>query len=492
MLSSEIIQHISEKHLPLKCNKCSQVFKSINDFQMIGKCCSVKTVETGSVLEVISENMGDDIKKYNIKHDMNHKDEALTPLTKINLRWRRKSREFLQKSDDGVSAKNEEGQVKRQTSTPMQGSSESLSSMQFSSINCISSSSETDLSPPVPPKPIPQLVPLSPKSINKKKNLSPLSIGRTKMAVQNTPLRQVMTKSIQRAIVTHGHYKHVQLQQRKMTFDSSSSSNEPTVSLMKLEVETDEISCNNIQSRVGDDKDKPTETNRIEYEEIQVVLRRTESESSSLTEYKSCFSDPGTPKGSSSNILKKTISFDGAVAARVDETPRFLLSAQSFNRNDDDNDVFFTPRTTPMRRVRSLDLSDLKPRKNVQKPSSNIWNFVTSVMGSLVTATMNQQNTSASISKNNENNNKKWGFNLEGPFKAAASYFGKYSEKPNETEQSPDEEVEEEVSSFKRSRDNITSPIDDAENRTSAIKSPICKRRKIQGRKPIDRMRNLY
>lgn len=515
MFSSELIQHISEEHLPLKCDKCTKVFDDINDFQLIGKCCSIKSLEDTPMLEVISENMGDFVSESSAgkrKHDDNSNEKALTPLSKINLRWRRKSKEFLQKSDDSHIKNEEENpptQIKRQTSTPLQHTFDSLSSMQFSSINCVSSSSETDLSPPLIQQKPPSLVILSPKS--KKKSNSSLSKSRPKLSVQNTPLRQVMTKSIQRAMASHGHYKHVHLQQRKMTFDSSSSSNEPTMSLMKLQVDTSADQENDVQpldlrsspallrskENINPQEVKSENINHVQYEEIQVIVRRCESETSSFASYKSCYSDNGTPKGSSNSILKKTISFENSGSFEKSPIPG-LLVPKSFNNDDndnDENDVFYTPRSTPMRRVRSLDSSDFKPLNNQRSTnsSSNIWNFVTSVMGSLVTGAKKE---SPKNSASPEIHKKKWGFNFEMPLKAAANYFTKSVDK-NDTEieniQEELEEEEEEIQTHKRSRAQVTSPNDDTEKTNVAqITSPICKRRRIQGRKPIERMRPVY
>lgn len=502
MLSSELIQHISEEHLPLKCDKCSKVFDNINDFQLIGKCCSMKSLEDGPMLEAISENMGEYVESGKRKHEDNCSGKPLTPLSEINLRWRRKSKEFLDKSEDSSHIKNEEEiphlQIKRQTSTPMQLTFDSISSMQFSSINCMSSSSETDMSPPAFPQKPPSLIILSPKS--KKKGNSPISKSRPKLTVQNTPLRQVMTKSIQRAIATHGHYKHVHLQQRKMSFDSSSSSNEPTMSLMKLQVDSEEQDCNvqpldlrlspalrrnNEDVKIDKREVKSEDINHVAYEEIQLILRRSESESSSIASFKSCYSDNGTPKGSSSSILKKTISFENHETC--EKSPGYLVP-KSFNDDDnDDSDIFYTPRSTPMRRVKSLDSSEVKPCNSLRStnPSSNIWNFVTSVMGSLVTGTKKEPKRSASP----ENNSKKmWGFNFDMPLKAAANYFSKHSESINKSDSEIDEE---EVHSLKRPRTVVISPNENAENIVTSIKSPTLKRRKIQGRKPIERMRQF-
>lgn len=503
VLSSELMQHISEEHLPLKCEKCSKIFDNINDFQLIGKCCSMKSLEDGPMLEAISENMGEYVESGKRKNDGSCNEKALTPLSKINLRWRRKSKEFLHKSEDSSHIKSEEPlpqlQIKRQTSTPMQLTFDSISSMQFSSINCMSSSSDTDMSPPAFPQKPPSLVVLSPKS--KKKNNSPISKTRPKLtAVQNTPLRQVMTKSIQRAIATHGHYNHVHLQQRKMSFDSSSSSNEPTMSLMKLHVDSEEqdsnaqpldlrlspaLRRNNEDIKIDKREVKSEDINHVSYEEIQLILRRSESESSSIASYKSCYSDNGTPKGSSNSILKKTISFENHGA--VESSPGYLIPKSLDNDDNDESDVFYTPRSTPMRRVKSLDSSEVMTGNNQRliNPSSQIWSFVTSVMGSLVTGTKKEPNRSASPEASNK---KMWGLNFDMPLKAAANYFSKHSESVDKRDL---EIEEEEVHSLKRPRTIVTSPNENTENIVASIKSPTLKRRKIQGRKPIERMRQF-
>jgi hypothetical protein len=118
-------------------------------------------------------------------------------------------------------------------------------------------------------------------------------------------------------------------------------------------------------------------------------------------------------------------------------------------------------------------------------PSSQIWSFVTSVMGSLVTGTKKEPNRSASPEASNK---KMWGFNFDMPLKAAANYFSKHSESVDKSDL---EIEEEEVHSLKRPRTIVTSPNENTENIVASIKSPTLKRRKIQGRKPIERMRQF-
>lgn len=163
----------------------------------------------------------------------------LTPLSMINLRWKRKS---LQSFDSMLSTTNNisavnasEGAVQippspsnklvRTTSTPMmhgclphsKGVNESYTSAmgQMSSIHS-NSGSEADSRAD-------DITPASSTSyeINKVR-----AIIRSRSRVAATPLRQVMSKSIQRAIAQHGYYSKMLAPgtQRKMSFSSTGSS----------------------------------------------------------------------------------------------------------------------------------------------------------------------------------------------------------------------------------------------------------------------------
>uniref|UniRef100_A0A182JVV8 Uncharacterized protein n=1 Tax=Anopheles christyi TaxID=43041 RepID=A0A182JVV8_9DIPT len=286
-----LIVHILKEHLPLECNRCRKGFYSLEDFQNLNKCFMLCSSESGKEGECHLESSGpidrlslptaDVENKENVggeqpeddrvvtiparerrkssllpgdfqpfgeaDNKIDEVDEALlTPLTKINLRWKRKSRQSFESMlsiTNNTSEVNASGMLRidggagsrklvRTTSTPMYqwqliptgpkqpNESYSATMGQMSSIHC-SSGSETDSraeelggSPPVP------------NELDKVR-----AIIRNRSKAVATPLRQVMSKSIQRAIAQHtggvgGVYSKM-LQpgtQRKMSFNSTMSS----------------------------------------------------------------------------------------------------------------------------------------------------------------------------------------------------------------------------------------------------------------------------
>lgn len=481
-VSSEILTHIAEVHFPLRCSKCSRIFDDVSELSEIGKCCKVaQSPELAMKLSEIREESYSSPVEDKTKIII----ENATPLTQINQRWRRKSREFGKNEYE----KEETGTVVRQTSTPMQltsiaanftdSSSYNGSSIQISSINCISScSSESDeFSPPLPP-PKTVAAPLSPK-VNR---------SRPKLPVQATPLRQVMSKSIQRAIAEHGHYRNskVQIQQRKMSFNSTNSSGECTTSFMKLPGGNDsplDLRMSPALRRINEE----TKENQLEYhqepgdlinfdseyfesqnshleiEHFKVVIRRSEikSDSSAMTSYKSVFSDSGrsgsmpeiqfTPKIAGHNFYKKTISFE---TPDMEKTPGCLMPIED---DGDEDDVFYTPRASPASKsfFRRASTDTIIPIEDETEPGSNnsksktIWNLV-------------------SLFGDNLKKFKKPEF-----VKRAADYFLKRSSEPDEFP-------------HKRRRTSSTSSND-----VNFVVSPATKRQKIQGRKPISRLRHM-
>uniref|UniRef100_A0A4Y0BJK3 Uncharacterized protein n=1 Tax=Anopheles funestus TaxID=62324 RepID=A0A4Y0BJK3_ANOFN len=284
-----LIVHILKEHLPLECNRCRKVFYSLADFQNKNKCflfcenasekqdeChleSTRTVDTGALVPTTGDENKENIRtdQSDDRTDMvktrarrksslvagdfaepankiDEVDEALlTPLTKINLRWKRKSRqsfESMLSMTNNTSEVNASGMLRmdgpggagsrklvRTTSTPMyqwqlmptgpKQPNESYSATlgQMSSIHC-SSGSETDSRT----EDI-GASPLVPNELDKVR-----AIIRNRSKAVATPLRQVMSKSIQRAIAQHtgvGSVYSKMLQpgtQRKMSFNSTMSS----------------------------------------------------------------------------------------------------------------------------------------------------------------------------------------------------------------------------------------------------------------------------
>lgn len=498
----EMLQHISEDHLPLKCGVCSKVYENLDDLKNIEKCCpsSVSIKESPSTEVNLPKNLPE---------------QTLTPLSKINMLWRRKSKEF--KEYGTINTKDDK--LQRTTSTPMHNnnlmtktftdsSSNSTSSIHISRINCINSSSDSDgYSPPVPPpvKVIPPTVsPSAPK-------FQRMNRSRAKFPVQATPLRQVMTKSIQRAMQQHGNYRQSAfgLQQRKMSFDSTSSSSEMTsTSLMKFPGEGSSpldlrlspairrfrnVITETVQVDVQCENSVFQETNHeaslgshIEFEQIEVVIRRSEikSDSSAMTSYKSCFTESGrsgslpdihfTPKLSGNNLLKKTISFEAP--GTIDKTPAFLMQAD-IEQDDDNDDVFFTPRSSPLKTFRRTTVENIiEPEFNIEKetlgdelPRKRIWDFMKNVVSKA-------RRTSEDISETLSNSDKLWKFNFKKPdfVTRAAGLFTSKAKCCYEVQQSA-----------KRRR------ISSDSSRSSSQTSPAVKRPKIQARRPIGRMRQL-
>lgn len=168
LLSEEIMQHVVDVHLPLKCDKCLKLFESGDDLKSFGKCCPDE------------EKMGDDLSvKENattpeaadrIKTPDTEDLKSVTPLSEINKKWRRKSMEITK--DEGT--RKVIGGLERQTSTPMQAnllttknftdsSTYSTSSIHFSSINSTSSSDSDAFSPPIIAPKQHMLPPISPQ-----------------------------------------------------------------------------------------------------------------------------------------------------------------------------------------------------------------------------------------------------------------------------------------------------------------------------------------
>jgi hypothetical protein len=472
-LPEDLMQHIVANHFPLKCNKCLTVFETVEDIGKIGKCCPPKSPEPESkpveTDPVESEKAASKMSLPNVKV-AHEEDDVLNPLTKINLHWRRKSMEFSLKSgDDGV----KKAKIIRSTSTPvpLPLQNASYDSLQYSSIHY--SGSHDDISPPPSNyKPLPMPTPKSVKlSASQGKN-------RQKLQSQITPLRQIMTKSIQKAIATHGHYKNLNIQQRRMSFDSSTSSNEKTSSVLKMH---DSISALDLrtspalrrdveESRVAVpqsactmqtiEEAPPNVVKEFKYQEIKVTVRTCDDGRGSIvTNYESCHSELTTPRTSSNNMLKKTISFESPAVS--EQTPAFLMPRRASKRsisesNDANETVYFTPKSTPSRSplTRHISPSELivalkdpmppPPPPPPPSRSLNLW--------------------------------AKWRDMFQKPLIAAAEYILK-ANGMNETN--------DESRAPKRRHSNSDDVKHEQQLAAMATSPPTIKRRRIQGRKPI-------
>lgn len=511
-LTEELLQHIASDHLPLSCNKCSNIFHDANDLKNVEKCCETVVLSQTSEAEKFEafdkENLStkEQDKTEKPTQDVCENEKNLTPLTQINMRWRRKSKDF---GKTGSRPAHSEGNLQRQTSTPVENlttnrftdsSSYSTSSIHMSSIHCSSTSSDSDgFSPPIPFKQSSVMPMVSPQ------RPQPQSRSRNRLPVQATPLRQVMSKSIQRAMQEHGHYLQApySLQQRKVSFSSSNSSNEITLNVIRTPGEVFEAALDLRMSpairRVSDENQAEVGHQGIgeiisvkkHIEKIEVIIRRSgvKSDAAAFNSYKSCISyrersgslPEFTPKLVGNNLLKKTISFEAPWTA--ERTPAFLIPVKQVDGEEsDDDDVFYTPTTTPVKRSYQKSFSDvvipMNDTDSIVLPSTssdskprNIWSIVSSVMQ---LATRKSEDLTETIASSD----RIWKFNFKKPefVKRAADFFSRRDE--NSLEQPS-----------KRRR--VSSGNDVTTKRRGSQASPAVKRQKIQARKPLERMRNF-
>lgn len=461
-----LLQHISEQHLPLKCDKCDKIFETIEDLKDISKCnhladnTKLQTVveegnEENEIL-IISDGCGNEISTPtypNLPNNNNNNTISITIETKSNT-------------------------LKRQTSTPMLNelkttfSDPSASAIQLSSINSTSggSSIETEYSPlenRLKGKPL--TVTISPKRNTK----------RQKMAVEATPLRQVMSKSIQRAMAEYskqGNYRgSAFISQRKMSFNSSNSSSDQSLSLQKFQTSLQtsaplDLRLSPAIRRHSDENANILQTNvtqqTIEIKQVEVYIRRSEikCDTTTSTNYESVLSDSSqsetkfdiqqqnTPKiVGHSNFMKKAMSFETQTC--VESTP--VIFPTKVDTAEFDDEVFYTPNSSPVK-ASTYETKVVEYLEEEKKPK--IWSFVRKL----------SENISESLS-----NDKLW-IKFKKPIfiKRAEDFFR--SDK--------DDEIP-----AKRRRTSSQNNETRGENQMS----PALKRQRIQGRKPISRMRQL-
>ncbi|CAO1410238.1 unnamed protein product [Diamesa tonsa] len=555
--SNSIFDHILKDHLPLKCHKCTKIFHNKSDFENIEKCCTITIQKDLNIISKL-ETKENDPKMLETKENdpkmlpkiVEHIDDAaLTPLTKINMRWRRKSKGYdaSVEADSGTSINVTVPPIKmleipqspptnlvRKTSTPMHFTntnnfsdpSYNASSIQYSS-HCTSSSSDSDAySPPLPAINKPTAHP-SPKSV-KKEQIQNRS-QRQKMSVQATPLRQVMTKSIQRAIAQHGIFKQFPypgLQQRKMMFDSTGSSGGESInntsslpSALDLRTspvirrtKSDSKTPKQHQTFVHENSENilhgtPSRTNRssrVGFDNFEVIIQKSITEIVSLyqsdcTEFYSCHTNVAdessisgveildyTPRITGNNMIKKTISFDTPTSGYL--SPILIQPLDTKEDDEDDNEVFSTPGSTPVKSFSCPDYTK-NPRsvnkvlkeaqeishsykKPVDQKASNLWSLVSSVIN----------RTSKKKDNKDSSENKAWAFkfNKSSLVKHAASFAGMIRKTMPQDEH---DDYEYDQPQMKRRRTSSNKEL------TQAISPPQRKKQKIHGRKPIERMR---
>ncbi|XP_065076909.1 mitosis initiation protein fs(1)Ya [Ochlerotatus camptorhynchus] len=630
-----LVQHIMAEHLPLRCNRCSKVFLTASDFKTLPRCtpfaendantmdhvCSLeRSPNIPTIQEIPVENSIEVENKENIDENnrtdtLNHSnadrssktipataiktkalittpaiskellaitdpieeigepnEALLTPLTKINLRWKRKSR----LSFDSMNASNnisavitcDAGQLSpgkkmaRTTSTPMVGavvpkmkcSNESNASAlgQMSSIH--NSGNESDSRND-------DHTPISPTSYELEKVRA---IVKSRSKAVATPLRHVMSKSIQRAIAQHTHYSKMLAPgtQRKMSFNSTGSSDSNSTvgspSRKALDLRTTPVlKRSSSESSFGnhknakiscpskahsedsslyqlDDVSRPI-SEYFETHQNEASLEKTDnvdqenrdnhkiveqsmiaSEFAKLKAFPSYYQD--TPKIAGA-MLKKAISFTTPEMTRIGEhhldpnetvdvwatpcsiPPRsFSCSAlqdtglKSFlhNGNDTSNsdDVFLPP-------TRLNSHHKLKKEPSAVVPSTGkLWTIVSNVirLASRTDIREDLGTDSPEYSSGSDSGSATFSLNLA---QKASSFAGFLRNRlPGRQTTCTSSELDEpssfDQSGTKRRRTNsvYTRPYETIGNASMRpTSSPLAKRKRIQGRQPIERMR---
>ncbi|XP_029727941.2 mitosis initiation protein fs(1)Ya [Aedes albopictus] len=629
--SNVLIQHVLTEHLPLRCNRCSKVFLTASDFKAIMRCtpfgennaghaCSLEhSPNIPTIMETPVESNVEVENKENIggngssisdqssdsrnklrpataikvkaplaasqiseelsaivdpKEEIEEPSEALlTPLSKINLRWKRKSQTFDSlNGSSNLSAFNTSEvpnsarkKLARTTSTPMMHgygpnakcSNESYSSAlgQMSSIHHSSANESSS-------------IPTSPPASYELEKVRALIKSRSKVAV--TPLRQVMSKSIQRALAQHGHYTKMLAPgtQRKMSFNSTGSSvsnsttgQSPPRNALDLRT-TPVLKRSSSETCVGGRKNAKTTTyllqktqsedsglyqpdeNESQYYEAHQNETSLESDGSVANQENSSNHKldersmianglvfPGyyqdTPK-IAGGILKKVISFTTPEMTRIgehhpddpDETadvwatpcsvpPRsFSCSAlqetglNSFLQESSYDDVFVPP-------TRSKSHNKLKMEPTVPS-TGKLWTIVSNVIRLASRSDVRDELDNPEYSSGSDSGGGGGGTGGGGStfstnlVKRATSFAGflrnRLPGRPLQTSTSPESDELpspnrsgglSDSGGTKRRRTNsvYTRPYESGAMRPLPV-SPLAKRKRIQGRQPIERMRN--
>lgn len=242
-------------------------------------------------------------------------------------------------------------------------------------------------------------------------------------------------------------------------------------------------------------------SSRVEFENFEVIIQKSITKIVSLyqsdcTEFYSCHTNVAdesdvsgieildyTPRITGNHMTKKTISFDTPTSAYF--SPILTQPLDTNEDDDDDNEVFSTPRSTPVKSFSCPDYTKNHQKEaqemshSYKKPvdqknsSSNLWSLVSSVIN----------RTSKKKDDTDPTDNKAWAFkfNKSSLVKHAASLAGMMRKTKSNDE---NDDYEYDQPQMKRRRTSSNKEL------THAISPPQRKKQKIHGRKPIDRMRN--
>ncbi|XP_017064302.1 mitosis initiation protein fs(1)Ya [Drosophila eugracilis] len=396
-MHGELLAHIETCHLPLRCRKCQRNYTRIDDLREFSKCVDQQQNCTGTSCNNLTADT--DTSKVTVKKASNsiaistQTSPGVTPISLINMRWKAKSRitheEFI--SDSVSSIRNlssfsnssirrsighlgvnppetvEKGKVIRSTSTPLQLESVFAKPKEPITFNA---SNGGHVSSIYHEEPSPALESNSAQQQPMQQRTWKMS-GRNKMSAA-TPLRQVMSKSIQKAFVEHGgmlvHQPPSGVIQRRVRLDLSEHSStegigsssaldlrlSPAMRRTQSESSAIEVSGSSTCSRNPDPYKRPflLSAQKLTTESIIITRMNSNSQETSSTVYNSCESVEIIRSTSESaevchvpaitpiritgtGINKKQIKFE--------TPPKSCRQLTGNAEGDDTKDQFFTP-----------------------------------------------------------------------------------------------------------------------------------------------------
>ncbi|EDW82055.2 uncharacterized protein Dwil_GK25598 [Drosophila willistoni] len=315
---SELLEHIENEHLPLRCRKCLKTYTKIEDLREFSKCvdieqnCSTSSCSTEDASKVTVTT----VKKAASSTISTQTSPAMTPISLINLHWKAKSRqqqhqpptlqeEFMCGGDSVSSIRNlssfsssnfslrrsigqftnpysnppetaKKGKVIRSTSTPLQVDYSMIPKTKETVTFNASSLYHEELPSPA----VLESNTMQQQHRAWKGGVGSTAVGRNKITAV-TPLRQVMSKSIQKAFVEHGGI---------MTAASSTALVPPPGSRLRFD-----LSDNNNSASTSPALDL----------RLSPAMRRTQSEATSSTTAarSSTINDPST----ASSVMRQQI-----------------------------------------------------------------------------------------------------------------------------------------------------------------------------------------
>ncbi|XP_017054825.1 mitosis initiation protein fs(1)Ya isoform X2 [Drosophila ficusphila] len=416
-MHGELLAHIETCHLPLRCRKCQRNYTHIDDLREFSKCVdqAQSCTEAGCTdLSGETEASRATVKKAcNSTAISTQTSPGVTPISLINMRWKAKSRvtheEFI--SDSVSSIRNlssfsnsstqrsaghlgvnppatvEKGKVIRSTSTPLQLEPVFAKPKEPVTFNASHGGHVSSIYHEEP-------VASPPQESNPSQQQQPPQQRAWKMGARNkmsaaTPLRQVMSKSIQKAFVEHGGMLTQPASaviQRRVRLDLSEHSSceaaaggssaldlrlSPALRRTQSEISSSEVSsC----SQNVDLYKRPflLSAQKLTTESIIITRMNSNSQESSSTVYNSCesveiicsTSEPAavhvpaiTPiRVTGAGINKKQIKFE--------TPPKSGQQLVARGEAEDSKDQFFTPDSgTPERPERVRRRQPIVPRQ---------------------------------------------------------------------------------------------------------------------------------